>query len=118
MALIQVKFKVILMSMLPYYFKDFETFEIAEEAHDSFIINTQKLISTKKDANPIIDILVDGNNYDSDFNYGDRLIKIGITTGSDVVYEYLSLRKGLLISTSLLVMFIGSIELLPYVKKM
>ncbi|MCD4827700.1 MAG: helix-turn-helix domain-containing protein [Acholeplasmataceae bacterium] len=102
---------------VPYYFKDFEAFEIAEEKHDAFIINTQKLMSTKKDANPIIDILVDGNNYDSDFNYGDRLIKIGITTGSDVVYEYLSLRKGLLLSTSLLVIFIGSVELLPYVKR-
>lgn len=101
---------------VPYYFKDFEAFEIAVETYDSLIINTEKIVSTKKDANPIIDILVDGNNYESNI-YGDRLIKIGITTGSEVVNKYLSLRKGLLLSTSLLIIFIASIELLPYVKK-
>lgn len=100
---------------IPFYFKDYPSFEIAHEEYDFYVIQTQKFISGDADEKKIIDILVDGNNYDN--FYGDKLIKIGTVTGSDILLEYLDIKVGLLISSSLLVIAISASELLRYVKK-
>ncbi|MCR3906504.1 MAG: helix-turn-helix domain-containing protein [Tenericutes bacterium] len=100
---------------IPFHFKDYPSFEIAHEEYDFYVIRTQKFISGDADEKKIIDILVDGNNFDN--FYGDRLLKIGTITGSDILLEYLDIKVGLLISSSLLVIAISTSELLRYVQK-
>src|SRR5690606_11742893 len=83
---------------IPYYFKDSPSFETANESYDSYIIRTQKMISGSKDENKIIDILVDGDNYENDA--GDRLVKIGIITGNEILLEHIDLKVSLLATAS------------------
>lgn len=101
---------------VPYYFKDYANFEFSLEAEDSYIINTKKIISGNKDAKNLIDILVDGDNYYIR-NNGERLTKIGIKTGSDMVNAYISIKVGLLVSSSILVIYIFTSELSIYIGK-
>ncbi|HAX02524.1 MAG: hypothetical protein A2Y45_04505 [Tenericutes bacterium GWC2_34_14] len=93
---------------IPYYFKDYPSFEISNEDYDSYVIHTQKFISSDADKKKIIDILVDGDNYAN--YYGDRFMKIGIVTGSDMLAEYIDIKLGLLISSSLLIFSISTSE--------
>lgn len=101
---------------IPYYFKDYLSFEISSEVYDFYIIQTQKFISGDVDEKKIIDILVDGNNYDY-YQGSFRIKKIGTVTGSDIFLEYIDVKVGLLISSSLLVFSISTSEFLRYFRK-
>lgn len=101
---------------VPYFYRDYDGFESFSDTQDMLIVNTQKFISSNKDKNTMIDILVSGNNYD--IYHGEHYVRLSITTGSDMIKAYLNMRLGLLLTASMSLIAIVIIEIVSRIKRL